>query len=97
MAPRFPVSWALACMGLFGCFSASRCRSKDIPPSKSFPPEEIYGSYNSKSLPPGKDFLVNIFPQEISSPHCMGHFVQIFGLGLGLGCVTGNSFPPSNQ
>ncbi len=42
--------------------SQHRCRSKDIPPGNPFSPEEIYRLYDSKSLPPGKDFLGKIFP-----------------------------------
>ncbi len=49
-------------LGLVSVTTQRRCRSKDIPPRKSFPPEEIYGSYDSKSLPPRKDFLGKIFP-----------------------------------
>ncbi len=33
-----------------------------FPLGNPFPPEEIYGSYNSKGLPPRKDFLGKIFP-----------------------------------
>ena len=33
-----------------------------FPPGNPFPLEEIYGLYDSKSLPPRKDFLGKIFP-----------------------------------
>ncbi len=41
---------------------AGRCRSRIFPPGNPFPPEEIYGLYDSKSLPPRKDFLGKISP-----------------------------------
>ena len=61
------------------CYEATQCSGAGVgvrifPPVNPFPPEEIYGSYDSKSIPPRKDFLVNIFPPGNLLPPSYGPF-----------------------